>query len=148
GLRGASMPQSRADHAAVALRDGRVLVAGGENGSFIYRTAAIYDPSMDTWTQAAPMPRVRTQFLMTALPDGTVLAIGGLEDRGQPSRTSIIYDPRTDKWSEGPHLSTDRALSALATLPNGDVLIIGGQKDASNTAERYDWRAKRFVFAG
>ena len=147
-LRGASMPQARADHAAVALRDGRVLVAGGENGNFIYRTAEIYDPSTDTWTQAASMPRVRTQFLMTPLPDGTVLAIGGLEDRGLPSRTSIIYDPRTDTWREGPRLATDRVLSALATLPNGDVLVIGGQKDASNTAERYDWRAKRFVFAG
>jgi len=147
-LRGASMPQPRADHAAVALRDGRVLVAGGENGNFIYRTAEIYDPSTDTWTQAASMPRVRTQFLMTPLPDGTVLAIGGLEERGLPSRTTVIYDPRTDRWTEGPRLATDRVLSALATLPNGDVLVIGGQKDASNTAERYDWRAKRFVFAG
>jgi hypothetical protein len=147
-LRGASLRQPRADHAAVALRDGRVLVAGGEDGSFIYRSAELYDPATDTWTLAAPMPRVRTQFLMTRLPDGTVLALGGLEERGAPSRTSAIYDPRTDTWREGPRLSTDRVLSALATLENGDVLVIGGQKDASNTAERYDWRAKRFVHAG
>jgi hypothetical protein len=147
-LRGASMRQPRADHAAVALRDGRVLVAGGENGSYIYRSAEIYDPETNTWTAAAPMPRVRTQFLMAALPDGTVLALGGLEERGATSRTSIIYDPRTDTWREGPRLSTDRVLSALATLPNGDVLVIGGQKDASNTAERYAWRAKRFEYAG
>jgi hypothetical protein len=147
-LRGASMPDARADHAAVALRDGRVLVAGGENGNFIYRSAQIYDPSTDRWTAAAPMPRVRTQFLMTALPDGSVLALGGLEERGAPSRTSLIYDPRSDSWREGPRMSTDRVLSALATLPNGDVLVIGGQKDASNTAERYDWRAQRFSFAG
>ena len=147
-LRGAAMGQPRADHAAVALRDGRVLVAGGENGSFIYKSAEIYDPATNTWTAAAPMPRVRTQFLMTTLPDGMVLALGGLEDRGVPSRTSIIYDPGTDTWREGPRLSTDRVLSALAVLPSGDVLVIGGQHDASNTAERYDWRAQRFVFAG
>ena len=147
-LRAASLRQPRADHAAVALRDGRILVAGGENGNFIYKTAEIYDPATDTWTQAASMPRVRTQFLMATLPDGSVLALGGLEERGVPSRTSVIYDPRTDTWREGPRLSTDRVLSAIATLPGGDVLVIGGQKDASNTAERYDWRAHRFVFAG
>ena len=147
-LQGASLRQPRADHAAVALRDGRVLVAGGENGNFIYKTAELYDPSTDSWTMAAPMPRVRTQFLMAPLPDGTVIAFGGLEERGAVSRTSIIYDPRSDTWREGPRLSTDRVLSALATLPNGDLLVIGGQKDASNTAERYDWRARQWVYAG
>lgn len=144
----AAMRAPRADHAAVALRDGRVLVAGGEDGSFIYRTVEIYDPATDTWSSAAPMPRVRTQFLMTLLPDGRVLALGGLEDRGAPSRTSVLYDPRTDSWSEGPPLAYDRVLSALATLPSGDVLVIGGQYSASNTAERYDWRLHRFFYAG
>ena len=147
-LRGASLRQPRADHAAVALRDGRVLVAGGENGNFIYKSVELYDPSTDTWTAAAPMPRVRTQFLMASLPDGRVLALGGLEEHGAPSRTSVIYDPGSDTWSEGPLLASDRVLSALATLPNGDILVIGGQYSASNTAERYDWRAKAFVYAG
>jgi hypothetical protein len=147
-LRAASLRQPRADHAAVALRDGRVLVAGGENGNFIYRSVELYDPATDTWSAAAPMPRVRTQFLMTLLPDGTVLALGGLEERGAPSRTSVIYDPRSDTWHEGPPLSTDRVLSAIATLHNGDVLVIGGQYAASNTAERYDWRWHTFEYAG
>jgi hypothetical protein len=147
-LRGASMRQPRADHAAAALRDGRVLVAGGEDGSFIYKSAELYDPATDTWTAAASMPRVRTQFLMTPLPDGRVLALGGLEERGAPSRTSVLYDPRTDSWSEGPRLRYDRVLSALATLPSGDVLVIGGQYSASNTAERYDWRLHEFRYAG
>ena len=146
--RAAPMHAPRGDHAAVALRDGRVLVAGGEDGSFIYRSAEIYDPATDAWTVAAPMPRVRTQFLMTLLPDGRVLALGGLEERGAPSRTSVLYDPRTDSWSEGPRLQYDRVLSALAPLPSGDVLVIGGQHAASNTAERYDWRLHRFFFAG
>lgn len=147
-LIGRSMRQARADHAAVALHDGRVLVAGGEDGSFIYKSAELYDPSTDRWTQAAPMPRVRTQFLMATLPDGRVLALGGLEERGLPSRTSVIYDPASNSWSEGPPLASDRVLSALATLPDGDVLVVGGQFSASNTAERYDWRAKAFVYAG
>ena len=147
-LRGASLRQPRADHAAAALHDGRVLVAGGENGSFIYRSAELYDPATDRWTEAAPMPRMRTQFLMATLPDGRVLALGGLEERGVPSRTSAIYDPGSDTWSEGPPLASDRVLSALATLLSGDILVIGGQYSASNTAERYDWRAKAFVYAG
>jgi len=146
--RAAPMHAPRGDHAAVALRDGRILVAGGEDGGFIYKSAELYDPGTDRWTVAASMPRVRTQFLMTLLPDGRVLALGGLEERGAPSRTSVLYDPRSDSWSEGPPLAYDRVLSALAVLPSGDVLVIGGQHAASNTAERYDWRLHRFFFAG
>ncbi|HVR89169.1 MAG TPA: kelch repeat-containing protein [Candidatus Limnocylindria bacterium] len=147
-LQGAPMAAPRADHAAAALTDGRVLVAGGENGAFIYSGAQLYDPATDRWTAAAPMPRPRTQFLMTTLPNGRVLAIGGLESRGDVSRTSLLYDPLADRWSEGPSLAYPRVLSALATLPNGDALVIGGQQGASGTAERYDWRAERFVYAG
>ena len=85
---------------------------------------------------------------MAPLPDGRVIALGGLEELGAPSRTSVIYDPVKNVWTEGPALAYHRVLSALATLPNGDVLVIGGQSGASNTAERYDWRAHRFVYAG
>ena len=147
-IQGAPMSVPRADHAAAALNDGRVLVAGGENGAFMYSGAQLYDPATDRWTPAASMPRPRTQFLMTTLPNGLVLAVGGLESRGDVSRTSLLYDPLLDRWTEGPTLAYPRVLSALATLPNGDVLIIGGQKGASGTAERYDWRAERFVYAG
>ena len=147
-LRGAPMSAPRADHAAVALKDGRVLVAGGENGALMYTSVQVYDPSTDTWSAAAPLPRPRTQFLMTTLPNGMVLAIGGLESRGDVSRTSLLYDPARDRWTEGPALAYPRVLSALAALPNGDVLVVGGQQAASNTAERYDWRLNRFVHAG
>ena len=128
-LRGASMPDARADHAAVALRDGRVLVAGGENGNFIYRSAQIYDPSTDRWTAAAPMPRVRTQFLMTALPDGSVALVGGLPD--SPSRVGFAptagaerWDPRTNTWSELPAIAAGRALGSLV-VSGGDVYLVG-----------------------
>ena len=147
-LIGAAMPERRGDHAAAALRDGRVLVAGGEEGARILSTAELYDPATDRWSPAAPLPRPRTQFLMATLPSGLVLALGGLEGIGLPSATSLLYDPTRDRWTEGPALSTPRVLSALATLPSGDVLVVGGQRDASNSAERYDWRRNRFVYAG
>jgi len=42
-----------------------------------------------------------------------------------------------------------RLVEALTTLrTDGDVLVIGGQHSASNTAERYDWRRREFVYAG
>ena len=57
----AAMKTARADHAAVTLGDGRILVIGGMN-RIPLATSEIYDPSSDTWKEAAPM----TQALYSA----------------------------------------------------------------------------------
>ena len=90
----AGMKTSRADHAAVALGDGRVLVIGGMN-SVPLATAEVYDPYTDTWTQAAPM----TQALYghaASCADGLVVVTGGFS-RG-PLSSIQIYDIAADVW--------------------------------------------------
>ena len=142
------MLQRRTGHAAAALADGRILVAGGYDGPRLVPSAEIYDPRTDRWVQASSMPLPRGDFTMTTLLNGRVLVSGGLEGKNPvPASRALFYDPLADRWSDGPRHLADRVLHTSVPLPNG-VLLIGGQRGGSTTAERYDLRLDRFVHAG
>jgi N-acetylneuraminic acid mutarotase len=73
-------PRSEAEHAAVLLRDGRVLVPGGyiahETGT---SSADLYDPETGTWAPAGFMSNPRTGHVGLVLPGNRgVLVMGGL----------------------------------------------------------------------
>ncbi|HET8568887.1 MAG TPA: kelch repeat-containing protein [Candidatus Limnocylindria bacterium] len=147
-LIGAPLREPRSDHGATALRDGRVLVTGGNQGARLLRTTEIYDPSTNTWTIAAPMPRPRTQFSIATLIDGRVLVAGGFRDDGRITRETLIYDPARDRWTAGPDTIEPRLNHAMVKLPGGDLLFIAGEASASDNAERFDARRREFVPAG
>ena len=131
---------ARSDARATALRDGRVLVAGGHNGPQLLSSVEIFDPKDGTWSVAATLPLARSQFTLFTLPDGRVFAGGGLEAPGIPSRSTAIYDPATNAWTDGPALAIARVLHTDAQLADGSVLFIGGQNAAGGSVERYDPR--------
>jgi N-acetylneuraminic acid mutarotase len=90
----ASMPMPRAQSAAVLLGDGRVLVAGGVDGvstsepvgiPHLTRSALIYDPSTDRWTETTPLPSPLEGGEAVLIGDGSVLIAGGVAEWGQPS---------------------------------------------------------------
>jgi hypothetical protein len=66
--------------AAVAMRDGRVLVVSGT-------TTAVYDPATATWTVTEPLPGGRYDASAVLLPDGSVLVAGGWSDWPNPEET-------------------------------------------------------------
>jgi len=147
-LRAANMRQPRSDHGAAALLDGRVLVTGGNQNARLIRTSEIYDPRSDTWEDAARLPRERTQFSAVTLPDGRVLVAGGFEGDGRLTRTTYLYEPWNDEWVDGPEMQEVRLNHSTVRLPSGDLLFFGGEQQGAGTAERYDWRERRFTYAG
>lgn len=75
---GPALAAPRISHGATLLRDGRVMLAGGETETFRETaTVEIYDPATDSVQQAAPLPRGVSHPSLATLPDGRVLAVGG-----------------------------------------------------------------------
>jgi hypothetical protein len=66
----------RYHHTATLLDDGRVLVAGGYNGSYLAITQ-YYSPEAGAWTNTGSLGIGRRKPTATLLPDGRVLVAGG-----------------------------------------------------------------------
>lgn len=107
-------------HAATLLSDGRVLVSGG--GGPWWRSAEIYDPVTNQWSEVAPMSVARAGHSATLLPDGRVLVAGG---DASNLRSTEIYDPTRNNWTPGPDMAVPRQFHLAVTLPNGDVALAG-----------------------
>ncbi|HET7700566.1 MAG TPA: kelch repeat-containing protein [Candidatus Limnocylindria bacterium] len=139
---------ARSDHAAVALKDGRVAVIGGNIGTTLLASIEIYDPHTDAWVMGAPMPRPRTQHAAVTLRDGRVLVAGGIDGDGGATATTFLYDPRSNTWEAGPRMAEPRLQQATVLLPSGDVLVAGGDGNAAGSSELYLAHERRFVSAG
>src|SRR5438874_879008 len=73
-----SMGTPRAFATLTRLLDGRLLVAGGYNGTFL-SSAEIYDPVSGTWAPTGSMGSPRFHHTATRLLDGMVLVAGGAD---------------------------------------------------------------------
>jgi Galactose oxidase, central domain len=120
-----SMTIGRAGHAAVLLRDGKVLVVGGWGYEEGHRgglaSAELYDPSTGMFTPTGTMTTPRWGPTATLLADGRVLVAGGLR-----LNSAELYDPATGTFSATGDMTSLRYGHAAILLPNGKVLIAGG----------------------
>jgi hypothetical protein len=142
----APMHTARLYYASAVLRDGRLLICGGEyegtGGAIESNKCEIYDPVTDTWTDITP-PAGWTRIGDAAcalLPDGRFL-LGNLDD----TRTAI-FDPATDSFSAGPTKRDDSSEESWVLLPDGTVVTI--HTDATRTTEKYVMASNSWVDAG
>ena len=113
-----SLTSGRYDHTATLLKDGRLLVAGGNDGGPL-DGARLYDPGTSRWSGAASMHVARSGQAAVRLESGKVLVAGGVEPAhdstssvGKYTRTAEIYDPGADTWSTAANMSTNPTLSS------------------------------------
>ncbi|BDI32711.1 hypothetical protein CCAX7_47620 [Capsulimonas corticalis] len=149
------MQEDRFGQAAVRLRDGRVLIAGGKHW-FVGKpdrfsaTAEIFDPATNSFRLTkSPMSVARDRPTATLLADGTVLVAGGQNGDAGP-REVEIYDPATDEFHTLPHLlGAPRMAHSAGTLPDGRILLVGGWSPAAHattaTTEIFDPAAGVFT---
>lgn len=126
----APMSHPRYVDGAALLKDGRVLVVGGwyatRSSDPSHETAEIYDPATGHWIAAAPMAHPRAEFGLVALPDGRVLAAGGVDPAYKVQASSELYDPATGLWGTTGALAVATVWPAMQALPDGRVLVAGG----------------------
>jgi endoglucanase len=131
-----SMTTPRYRAAAAALSDGRVLVAGGIDGTGnATASAEIYDPTTNAWSAAASMDDARAFAAAAPLSGDRVLVAGGEVD-GSASASTEIYDAETNTWSPAAPMEAAVEGPAAAALPDGTVWVAGGS--GAGDAEIYD----------
>jgi hypothetical protein len=130
------MTQARIFHTATLLRDGRVLIAGGNFDS----STELYDPATGTFTPTGSMT-INQEHVATLLSDGRVLVAGDVAE---------LYDPATGKFTPtGSMLGSCNCMGSIGSsstaplLSDGRVLVPDTNLDASSnqvvgSAELYD----------
>lgn len=149
-----TMVEPRVAHAAVLLRDGRVLLAGGSTrngGAGLQRSAELFDPATMSFTATGSMASARDRATATLLPDGRVLIAGGFGSNGAILRSAEIYDPATGRFNSAGNMRAERAYHTATPLGDGRILIAGGlvaNGDGLSSAEIFNPDSGNFSFTG
>jgi N-acetylneuraminic acid mutarotase len=149
-----SLNTARADHAAILLPNGNVLLIGGSSGGL--NGAELYDPATGKWRTTGSLILTRYRFTATLLTNGKVLVAGG--QTNSPTNTAELYDPSTGTWSLTGSMNKPRAWHSATLLQNGKVLVVGGYESSGyswsgwsnglDTAELYDPESGTWTITG
>jgi hypothetical protein len=117
------------------LRDGRVLIAGGNPGDLA--SAEAYDPATGLWSLTGSLNNGRADHTATLPVDGEMLVAGGNPPKLAGAE---LYDPATGTWSITGSLNFGRGDHIATLLRNGMVLAAGGGRHGAPfaSAEVYD----------
>jgi hypothetical protein len=127
-----SMAATRDWHTATLLSTGRVLIAGGNNGTKPLASAELYDPATATFSGTGSMAAGRYLQTATKLVSGLVFVAGGYADGMGSLGSAELYDPTTDKFGPAGSMSDTRFEHTATLLGDGRVLIVaGGSTDES-----------------
>jgi hypothetical protein len=161
-----SMQSTRASHTATLLKDGRVLVAGGDDLFFngvqnanlrSLATAEIFDPNTESFAATGSMSAARESHTATLLSDGKVLIAGGSDGPlGNNSPVATVYssaelfDPATGQFTAAGSMTAARDYFTATLLSTGRVLVAGGANvtESLATADLFDPASDSFTVTG
>jgi len=138
-----SMATPRHAFPATGLKDGRVLVVGGEEQGF----AEIYDPTARSWSDAGFVSESNFGApSLTVLDSGLVLLSGGCcFIQVEPTSKAWLYDPGSRTLRGTGSMLRPRSGHAALRLQSGRVLVIGG---GYAVAEEFDPRRETWDETG
>ena len=148
-----SMTGARRLHSATQLNtssnsttSGKVLVAGGIDGTSTLMTAQLYAPTAGTWIAAGNLNTGRYAHTATKLVDGKVLFVGGVNG-STTLANAAIYNPASGAGSfaattgpippQGLKAHTATLLATSNQQLNSKVLLVGGNNGTSSIAAVY-----------
>jgi Kelch motif len=151
------MHSQRSGATATLLPNGKVLIAGGNDGSGkSLATAEIYDPVTGTFSVIASMTTPRAGSVAVLLRTGKVLIVGGsAAGVDEQLLTAELYDPATGRFMRTGSMHQPRSYFTGTLLKDGRVLVAGGLSGGQYpnhrveaTAEIYDPEMGQFTETG
>lgn len=142
-----NMTVAREAETATLLRNGFVLVAGGNTGAGLHTTLAsaeLYDPATGAFRETGSMTTPRQGHTATLLSDGRVLITGGTYNAVDALASAEIYSPATGRFTATGKMSVAREGQAATLLKDGRVLIAGGGR--GKTPEGYTVYSSAEIF--
>ena len=100
------------------------------------------------WKQTGLLNQERQEHTTTLLPDGRILAVGGM--REDILSSCELYDPKTGVWCLTGSLNQGRNHHTATLLSDGRVLVVGGNEPSGplSSCELYDSRTGTWSLAG
>ena len=125
-----NLTSPRTGAAAVLLKNGEILIAGGSDANGVPQASAeFFNPSTGTFSAAPAMNVPRANQAAIILSTGDVLVTGGVTDSGGDYTNSAeIFSVAAQQWTQlQASLPQGLAGHAMATLSDGNILIAGGE---------------------
>jgi N-acetylneuraminic acid mutarotase len=133
------MQHKRTSSTATLLPNGKVLVAGGENGNgTIDPTCELYDPVTGAWSFTGSINYARFNHTATLLANGKVLITGGSLYDFSGTPISELYDPGSGIWTTNSIMFGFPQSAHTATLLRNGKVLVAGYTSPANSAQLYD----------
>jgi hypothetical protein len=116
-----SLPGPRSDHSATLLLNGKVLVAGGTDGTTNLSSALLYNPADGSWTTTTSLLAAHEDQGAILLPNGTVLVMGGNDTTSFPTAIAEVYDPGLGSGG-----SSQPQINSVSLLNSSNGLTVSG----------------------
>jgi hypothetical protein len=112
------------DFSALALRDGSVLVTGGEYRANTY----LWHPGKGRWEVVPGVDVLRDRPALIELPDGRVWATGGswMSARPEMANSTSFWDPVQRRWTPGPRLPVPMQRHQAVWSADRRSILLGG----------------------
>lgn len=122
-----SMRAARKHHTATLLRDGRVLVTGGEdNNGHALESAEVYNPGSGAFQTVGRMLDAHDSHTATLLGDGRVLIAGGFSGASGVTAAAELFDPASGRFEGTGSMHIAREFFTATLMSDGRVLMVGG----------------------
>jgi hypothetical protein len=128
----ASMNSVRVNAAAAQLKDGKLLVTGGFDGSPSGSLNSAEMLTEEGWESNIPsLPVIINGHCMVTVNSTTVMAIGGIQN-GQYSGKTFYFTFGEESWTEGPELKNKRGYHSCGKIRRNkesqemSIIVAGG----------------------